>query len=200
MKNFKKYLGTGLLVTLPITITLYILYKIITFFDNMVKGPIDKLLGFHLPGLGIIIVFLLVFIIGIFSSHFFGKKLVKLVEKIFSNMPIIKKLYSPIRDIVKTFIGNSKGEKSFSKVVLVDFPTKDSKSIGFITKENVKIGNQEYTSIFIPTTPNPTNGFLIYKKYSQLKVLDMPVEQGINMVVSMSTTSIDKINFKEEEE
>ncbi len=199
MKSFKKYIGTGLLVVLPITLTLFLLYKVITFFDNIITKPIDNLLGFHIPGLGLIVVFLLVLLVGVFSSHFIGKKIAKLVEKLFSNLPIIKKLYSPIRDIVKTIVGNAKGEKSFSKVVLVDFPTKESKSIGFITKENVKIGDNQLTSIFIPTTPNPTNGFLIYKKYSEIKVLDMPVEQGINMVISMSTTIIKDINFKEEE-
>jgi len=198
MKRFKKYLGTGLLVILPISLSLYIIFIIARFFDTLLSGPIDSIIGFHIPGLGIVIVLLLVLIVGIFSSLFIGKKIAKLIEKIFGNIPIVKKLYSPIRDIVKTFIGTDKGKKSFSKVVFVDFPTKESKSIGFITNEDVTINGTVYSSVFIPTTPNPTNGFLIYKKYDELNILDISVEQGINMVISMSTVSKKEVLFKEE--
>jgi len=198
MKRFKKYLGTGLLVILPISLSLYIIFIVARFFDNILSAPIDGIIGFHIPGLGIVIVLLLVLLIGLFSSHFIGKKIATLIEKIFGNMPLVKKLYSPIRDIVKTFIGTDKGKKSFTKVVLVDFPTKESKSIGFITNEDVTINGVVYSSIFIPTTPNPTNGFLIYKKYAELKILDVTVEQGINMVISMSTVSKHEVLFKEE--
>lgn len=198
MKTFKKYLGTGLLVILPISLSLYIIYIVVRFFDNLLTSPLDKLIGFHIPGIGIVVVFLLVLLIGMFSSHFIGKKIALLFEKLFSKIPLVRTLYSPIRDIIKTFIGNDSGKKSFSKVVFVDFPTKESKSIGFITNEDVHVEGDVYCSVFIPTTPNPTNGFLIYKKYSELDILDIPVEQGLNMVISMSTVSKKEIRFKEE--
>ncbi len=199
MKSFKKYLGTGLLVLLPISLSLYLIFVVTSFFDNILSKPLDYLIGFHIPGVGLIVVFLLVFFVGMFSSHFIGKKIAKLVEKIFSKIPVIRNLYSPIRDIVKTFIGKEKDKKSFTKVVWVEFPMEGSHSIGFITNEEVYINGTVYSAVFIPTTPNPTNGFLIYKKYEELKVLDVPVEQGLNMVISMSTVTHEEVTFKEEE-
>ncbi len=198
MKSFKKYLGTGLLVLLPITLSLYLIYIVTSFFDNLLSKPLDLLIGFHIPGVGIVIVFLLVFFVGMFSSHFIGKKIARLVEKTFSKIPVIRNLYSPIRDIVKTFVGKDKDKKSFTKVVLVEFPMEGSQSIGFITNEEVTINGELLSAVFIPTTPNPTNGFLVYKKYSDLKILDVPVEQGLNMVISMSTVTHEEVKFKEE--
>lgn len=198
MKSFKKYLGTGLLVLLPISLSLYLIFIITSFFDNILAKPLDYLIGFHIPGIGIIIVFLLVFFVGMFSSHFIGKKIVRLFEKFFSKIPIVKNLYSPIRDIVKTFIGKEKDKKSFTKVVWIEFPMEGNHSIGFITNEEVEINGILYSAVFIPTTPNPTNGFLIYKKYEELKVLDVTVEKGLNMVISMSTVTHEEVIFKEE--
>lgn len=199
MKSFKKYLGTGLLVLLPITLSLYLIYIVTSFFDNLLSRPLDLLIGFHIPGVGIVIVFLLVFFVGMFSSHFIGKKIARLVEKTFSKIPVIRNLYSPIRDIVKTFVGKDKDKKSFTKVVLIEFPMEGSQSIGFITNEEVTINGELLSAVFIPTTPNPTNGFLVYKKYSDLKILDVPIEQGLNMVISMSTVTHEEVKFKEEE-
>ena len=124
------------------------------------------------------------------KDSFVGKKFVKLTETIFNNIPIIKTIYTPIKDILSNVSRDN--NTSFQESVLIEFPQKGMQSIGFITNKNLIVHGESKVSVFIPTTPNPTNGFLIIVDESELTYLDMPIEDGIKSVVSMCTT-IEKV-------
>lgn len=194
MKKLSKIFITGLFVLLPVGLSIYIIVWLVGLLDGLLAKPIQSLTGFYFPGFGLIVLILLIFLAGLISSNIIGKKIVKFFQNILHKTPIIKNLYTPISDIIKTFSGTSK-EKSFSKVVKIEFPMEGSYSIGFITNEEIVINEVKYSSVFIPTTPNPTNGFLILKKYDELEILDMSIQEGLNMIVSMSTTIKDEIKF-----
>ncbi len=187
MKSMKKYLTTGLLALLPISLTLYLIYSFISFFDNLLGVPLARLIGFQIPGVGLVSAFFLVLGVGFLSSHIVGKHIVHSISLLFRRLPLFNKVYPPLHDIIQTFLGNQDGTRSFSKVVWLPFPSESSKSIGFITKENITMNGEIHCAVFIPTTPNPTNGFLVFRKAADLQVLDMTVEQGLNLVISMST-------------
>lgn len=115
-----------------------------------------------------------------------------MVERTFLKVPIIKSIYSPLKDITDNF--SKKGSFNFKKVVFVNFPNdKLSSSLGFITKETIFINNQEKSAIFIPTTPNPTNGFLIYLNKEDYTELNISVEEALKVIVSLGSLSPDVI-------
>ncbi|MFO7635744.1 MAG: DUF502 domain-containing protein, partial [Clostridia bacterium] len=170
MKKIKKMFITGLILLLPIGITIYFIFISVRFLDGFIGIPLEALIKVRIPGLGIIIALILIFITGFISNNYLGKKIAHFIETFLSKIPIIRTIYSPVKDIIKTLMRDD--DTSFLKVVMVEFPMEKSYSIGFITNEHINLDGEIYNSVFIPTTPNPTSGFLIYRKTHQLKVLD----------------------------
>lgn len=191
MNKIKKNLITGLVVSLPIIITIWLLTTIFNTLDSLLGDPISKFLGYRIPGLGLILVIVFLLITGMITSNAFGSKITQSVEAIFEKMPIIKKIYLPIKDVLGNF--TNKNSNNFKKAVFVEFPKEDSWSIGFITKENVDVNGEIKTAIFIPTTPNPTNGFLVYVDKTSYKELDMSVDVALKSVISLGSISPDII-------
>lgn len=196
MKKLRKLFATGLLVVIPIGASIYVIYLIISFFDHLLGKPIKNIIGFNVPGIGAIVAIILILIIGYISNHYLGKKLAKLIEHLFMKIPLVRTVYSPVKDIMKTLVGTD--EKSFLKVVLTEFPMEGAYVVGFITNENITIQGKLYYSVFIPTTPNPLSGYLVLKNPSDVKVLDITIEEGIKIVVSMALTIKSDLKFKEE--
>ena len=198
MKDMVKHLRTffiaGLIVLLPIILTFWILGRVFVFLDSILGKPITSLLGFQIPGLGLILVIVLIFIVGMVTSNVVGKKIAEIVEKVFEQIPILKTIYLPIRDILKNF-SNTKSN-NFKKVVLVEYPKEGIFSMGFITNESIEVGGTNKTVVFIPTTPNPTSGFLIYLRKGDYKELDIPVDVALKSIVSLGSVSPDVINLK----
>ncbi len=187
---------TGFFVILPMGLTIWLIYKVVIFGDTFLAKILNQYLERPIPGLGFIITIVLIFIIGVLVNSFLGKKLKHLVERIFLKVPIIKSIYSPLKDITDNF--SKKGSFNFKKVVFVNFPNdKLSSSLGFITKETILINNQEKSAIFIPTTPNPTNGFLIYLNKEDYTELDISVEEALKVIVSLGSLSPDVIVGKQ---
>jgi uncharacterized membrane protein len=118
--------------------------------------------------------------------------LVKFAERAIGKIPLIKIIFNPIREIVSNLSSNKSG--SFQKVVMVDFPMKGVKSIGFITSHDFAINNEDKLCVFIPTTPNPTNGFLVIVEKPAVEVLDITVEEGLKMIISMGSAMNKNIN------
>lgn len=192
MKKIRKIFLTGLVVILPIGITLWVLKMLFDKIDPILGGTINKLLGTNIPGLGLLAVLLIIVIIGIITSNYLGKKIIELMDMIFVKIPIIKTIYSPLKDILKN-ISNSESN-NFKKAVFVDYPKEGSLSIGFITKEHVMFNGEERTAIFVPTTPNPTSGFLLYLTKDDYKELDMPVDVALKTIISLGNISPESIN------
>ena len=193
LAKFRRFFLTGLLVTAPIIITIYATWLVITFIDvkvaNLLPEYLDfrKALPFQIPGLGLVIVIFVITLIGAITPGLIGRNLLKLGEMILFKTPVIRTVYSSIKQIMETVMSTS--SKSFKEVVLVEYPRKDIWVIAFVTSSvkgeiDNKIKKSKLVSIFVPTTPNPTSGFLLFVAQKDLIYLDMPVEQAVKLVIS----------------
>lgn len=203
MHRFKGYLRNtfllGVLTTLPIVIT----YFFLSFIFRRVTGFLIPLIDFITLKIGITltlfakqtlslaVLIILLFIIGIIAKNYFGKKVINIFEFLLAKIPLVRGIYSSMRQVVETF--QVSGGTSFKKVVLVEYPMKNKYSIGFVTKEtssffNSKINNESY-NIFIPTTPNPTSGFILIVPKIEVIELDISVDEGIKFVISAGLLS-----------
>ena len=192
--KFRNYFFTGILVTVPILITLYVTWIVITFIDIKVAGLLPEYLNFReafpyqIPGLGLIIVIIFVTLIGALTPGLLGRTFLRFGERIVSKMPVVRSIYSAIKQIMETVM--STNSNSFREVVLVQYPRKGLWVIGFVTgstKGEVKrtlSKDKNLINVFIPTTPNPTSGFLLFVPKKDLIYLDMSVEQAVKMVIS----------------
>lgn len=191
-KKIKKVFLTGVAVLIPIGVTIYIFFFLISVMDNILEiipadlHP-DELIGFHIPGLGVIITLILTFLIGLITKSYFGNKVIAWGENFFNTIPIIRNIYQPTKQLVDSLFGG--GMKNFSRVVLVEFPRKGVYTIAFVTGQTSgciteKIGG-DYINVYVPTTPNPTSGYFIFVSERELIGLDMSVEEAFRMIISV---------------
>jgi len=185
----KKIFITGLAAIVPIVITVYVIIGLFTFADTILGRFFNKILqsytGYKIPGIGIIITILIVFIVGVLI-RLSRDRLFRLLEKIFFNLPLVNKIYFPIKRVVNFLFFPPK--KTFKNAVLVEYPRKGIYSIGFVTNEgfsefNKKTGKKLY-NVFIPSSPSPLTGFTIIVSEEDLIFLDMEMEEAIKLVVS----------------
>ena len=190
--KIKNYLLTGILVSAPVFITFWIVLSLVKFFDKLITPLIpyyinpNYYLPRDVPGLGLIILIILLIIIGFLTASFFGRFLLKKTESLISKIPLIKIFYKTIKQIIETIFKNN--SKAFREVVLLEYPRKGIWVLGFTTgqvegavKKKIK-GN--LINVFVPTTPNPTSGFLLMVPKTQLKYLDVKVDEAIKTIVS----------------
>ena len=190
MSKIRRYFVTGLLVTLPIFFTLYFLFVAFQFIDGiwgkLINFYLKKHLGFAIPCLVFILGILTVLIVGFIATNFLGKKLLHAVEKWFLHFPIIRQLYPAVKQIISSLI--SKDKPAFKKVVLVEFPSKGIWSVGFVTNDSFKKAQekagQELIHVLIGTTPSPFSGFCILVPKSEVKFLDISIEEAIKLIAS----------------
>ncbi|MCM8790712.1 MAG: DUF502 domain-containing protein [Candidatus Omnitrophica bacterium] len=188
--KLKHYFGAGLLVILPAFITIYVLFLIFRFIDGIWGRVINSYLrqnfGLVIPGIGIIIGLCTVVIIGFIATNFVGKRFIHILENWFLRFPLVKQVYPAIKQIVVSLI--SQEHSAFKKVVMVEYPSKGIWSVGFLTNDSFKEAQEktgeELLHVFIGTTPTPLSGFLILVPKKSVKILDMPVEEGIKLIVS----------------
>jgi len=190
--KLRGYFLTGVVVTAPVGITFYVAILFISFVDAKVKNFIpekyhfDNLFPFDIPGLGLLFVFLLLTFIGFLTAGLIGRYVIKLGERIISRLPIIRSIYGALKQIFESVLNSS--SKSFREVVLIEYPRKGILAIGFITGDTRgeirELSEMEMVNVFLPTTPNPTSGFLLFLPKKDVEVLNMSVEEGIKMVIS----------------
>lgn len=190
MSRVKRYFLTGFFIILPAFVTAYVLYAIFMFIDGIwgkvINFYLRKHLGFAIPGLGFILGMLTILAVGFVATNLLGRRLFDFFENIFRKFPMIKLIYDPAKQIVDSFI--SRENPAFKKVVLVEYPSKGIWSVGFLTNEGFieareKTG-EELLHIFIATTPSPLTGFLILVPRRDVRILDIPIESGIKLIVS----------------
>lgn len=190
--RLRRYLLTGILVTAPITITIYLTYIFLTFVDSKVvhllpKDWYEALYGKTvIPGLGLIIVIAVFICIGWLATNFLGRLFIRISEYIVDQMPVVRTLYSAIKQIFETIMASQ--SNAFREVVMLEYPRKGIWSVGFVTGTTQgqvqEFTEQETVNVFVPTTPNPTSGYLLFVPKKELKYLDMSVEEGVKLVVS----------------
>ncbi len=183
----------GIVALIPIGITLYLTLFIIKLSTNLIPKEINpnSYLPFDIPGLEILIALFLITLVGWISLSFLGKKFFELFNNILKRIPILRTIYSAIGQMTETF---TKNEKDKSNVVLVEYPRKGVWAVGFATKENTGIisnkTKEQLINVFLPTTPNPTSGFLLMVPKKDLIYLDITFEQASKFIVSAGTSDI----------
>jgi uncharacterized membrane protein len=190
--RLRAYFFAGILVTAPIGITIYLAWLFITVVDDWVRPFIppaynpENYLRFSLPGIGLLVVLVGLTFIGAVTANFLGRFFLRLSERILNRMPVIRSVYSAVKQIFETVLAQQSG--AFREVVLVEYPRRGIWSLGFITGttqgEVQELTEDEMLNVFVPTTPNPTSGFLLFVPQSEVVRLSMSVEEGIKMVVS----------------
>ena len=189
--RMRNYFIAGIVVLIPIGITIYLTLFIITISSKILPKEINpnNYLPYNIPGLEIIITLFLITFIGWLSLSFLGRKLLNLFNNILKKIPILRTIYSAIGQMTQTF---TKSEKDTKNVVLVEYPRKGSWAVGFATKDNSgeisKKTNKKLVNIFIPTTPNPTSGFLLMFPKEEVIYLDMSFEEASKFIVSAGTS------------
>tara|TARA_B100001057_G_C22701911_1_gene892094 strand:- start:483 stop:1097 length:615 start_codon:yes stop_codon:yes gene_type:complete len=194
LSRLRNYFFAGAVVLIPIGITLYLSLFIIKISTKLLPKELNPnyYLNFEIPGIEIIIAVLVITFIGWLSLSFLGKKIFELINKILKKIPILRTIYSAINQMTESL---SKSDNKQKSVVLLEYPKKDVWAVGFATKENKgiindKIGN-ELVNVFVPTTPNPTSGFLLMVPKKNLIFLDISFEQASKFIVSAGTSDID---------
>ena len=189
--RLRNYFITGIVVLVPIGITLYLTKFFITISSKLIPAEINpnNYLPFLIPGLEIVLAIIFITIIGYLSLSFIGKKILQLFNDLLKKIPILRTIYSAIGQMAETLAPKRKSKKS---VVLVEYPRKGSWAVGFATKDNKgeisKKTNQRLVNVFIPTTPNPTSGFLLMFPKNEIIYLDMNFEEASKFIVSAGTS------------
>lgn len=192
MARLRTYFFTGIIVAAPIGLTVYITSWFIDLVDTWFVPLLpeqyqpDRLLPFNIPGLGLIIALVVLTALGALAANFFGQALLTLTERVVERMPVVRSIYSALKQIFETVLSQS--NTSFREVALVEYPRLGSYTLAFITSgprtDLPGLEGQEMIGVFVPTTPNPTGGFFLYMPREDVRVLDMTVEDGLKMIVS----------------
>ena len=181
----------GIVVLVPIGFTLYLTLFLIKISSKLIPNEINpnNYLPFSIPGLEILLSVIFITMVGGISLSFFGKKILNLINDLFKRIPILRTIYSAIGQMTESFTSKSDNKKS---VVLIEYPKKGSWAVGFATKENKgeisKKTNKELINVFVPTTPNPTSGFLLMFPKDEVIFLDMTFEEASKFIVSAGTS------------
>ena len=191
----RNYFIAGVVVLIPIVFTLYLSKVLIGLSSKILPENINpnNYLPFAIPGIEIIISLIFITIVGGLSLSFLGKKILKLIDDLFKRIPLLRTIYSAISQMTETFSNKDNDKKS---VVLVEYPRKGVWAVGFATRENTtemaKKTNQKLINVFIPTTPNPTSGFLLMFPIDEVIYLNMTFEEASKFIVSAGTSSANK--------
>ena len=192
--RIRNYFITGVVVLIPIGITVYLTFFIISISSKILPKEINPnhYLPYNIPGVEIVISVILITLIGWLSLSFIGKKMLDLFNNILKRIPILRTIYSAIVQMTETFTRTDKDKKN---VVLVEYPRKGSWAVGFATKENTgeitRKTNKKLINVFVPTTPNPTSGFLLMFPVDDVIFLDLTFEEASKFIVSAGTSNPD---------
>jgi uncharacterized membrane protein len=192
MAALRRYLIAGVLVWVPLGVTLLIISWMVNLIDQTLlllpeHWRPDYLLGIHIPGLGVVLTLVVVIGTGIVMRHFFGFHLVGMGERLLARIPVVRGIYGAVKQVAETMFSGS--GQSFNKVVLVRYPHRDSWTMGFLTGESAgevrRRTGRDLVNVFVPTTPNPTSGFFLLVPREEVIELDMSVDDGLKMLLSI---------------
>jgi uncharacterized membrane protein len=192
MKRLRRYLVAGLLIWAPLAVTFLLLRFAVTVMDKTLaiipqQYRPDELLGFHVPGLGVILTFVVLFITGMLAANFVGRYVVGGWESLLDRIPIVRTIYGGAKNFAEIVFSDS--NDSFKNVLLIEYPRKGLYSLAFQTSSELgevqgRTG-EDVVCCFVPTTPNPTSGFVIMVPRKDIRVLDMEVDEALKMIISL---------------
>ena len=192
----KRYLIAGLLVWAPLGITIWVLHFLVTTLDQTLAvlpenwNP-DRLIGYHIPGLGVLLSFLILLATGVVAANILGARLILVWEALLGRIPVVKSIYSSVKQVSDTLLSD-KGN-AFRKALLVEFPREGSWTIGFLTgTPDRSIAPHlpgDHVSVYVPTTPNPTGGYFLMLPRSRVRELDMSVDEALKYIISMGVAA-----------
>ncbi len=194
----KKYLITGLLIWIPLAITIWVLELIVSAMDQSLlllppQYQPQALLGHQIPGLGALLTVLVVLVTGVLASNILGQRLLLIWENILGRIPVVKTIYTGVKQVSDTLF--APGGQAFRKALLVQYPRTGSWTIAFLTGQpGGDVANHlqgEYVSVYVPTTPNPTSGFFLMMRKADVIELDMSVDEALKYVISMGVVPPD---------
>jgi len=184
LRELKSYFITGLLILIPLTLTLFLLFQALNYLDELIPY---RVVGIpRIPGLGIILIVVIIILTGMTARNYIGRKLIDVGDNLVKRIPIISSVYEAIKQILQTFISDN--NEIFKEVVLIEYPRKGIYSIGFFT-QNTRGAVQEsieddVVSVFLPTTPNPTSGYLLFVPKKDVIILKLSIEEAMKLIVS----------------
>ncbi len=189
-KSLRRYFIAGLLVWLPIFITYFIIHFIINLLDGSLAllpknyHP-ERWLGHHVPGMGVIFTFFILILTGVLVTNFLGHKLLAVWERLLSRIPLIRSIHSATKQVVNAIL--QPNGNAFRQVVLIPYPHRGMWSIAFVTSSVLKSDwtQSEIVNVFVPTTPNPTSGFLLFVPVEDIYELNMTIEEALRLVISL---------------
>lgn len=201
--KFRKYIITGLLIWLPLGITIFVIRLLVNIMDQTilllpVRWRPEALFGVDLPGLGIVVSAMVIFITGFFLTNFAGKKLINIWENFLDRIPFVRSIYSSVKQVTSTVL--STDNNTFNDVLFIQYPRKGLWTLCFRTSDSPtifnEIANEELITVFVPTTPNPTSGFIIFVPKSDAEKIDIDVEDALKLVMSLGVVTPENIPQK----
>ncbi len=192
----RKYFITGLLIWIPLVITLWVLKLIVETLDQSLlllppEWRTEAFLGYHVPGLGVILTLVIVFVTGVFATNFLGARLVMLWHAVLQRIPVVNSIYSSVKQISDTLFSSS--GQAFRKALLVQWPRQGTWTIAFLTGtpggDVVNHLRGDFVSVYVPTTPNPTSGYFAMLRRDDVIELDMTVDEALKYIISMGVVA-----------
>jgi uncharacterized membrane protein len=192
----KRYLIAGLLVWVPLGITLWVINSLVSTLDQtllLVPENLrpEALVGFRIPGLGVLLSFMILFVTGVFAANFFGQRLILIWEGLLGRIPVVKSIYSSVKQVSDTVLSDQ--GTAFRKALLVEFPRPGCWTIAFLTGTPAEAVVDhlpgEHVSVYVPTTPNPTGGYFVMVPKGAVRELDMSVDDALKYIISMGVVS-----------
>ncbi len=188
----RRYLIAGLLVWVPLGVTFFIIKYLVDLLDQtLLLLPLayrpETLTGFHIPGLGVILTVIVLLVTGMVAANLFGRTLVNIWESLLARIPLVRSIYSGVKQIMATLFSDS--SKSFKEVVMVEYPRRGAWTLAFVTGAGWQpakaLVNEDLVNIYVPTTPNPTSGFFLMVPRKDIMALDLSIDDGLKMILSL---------------
>ncbi|MFV1993012.1 MAG: DUF502 domain-containing protein [Acidiferrobacterales bacterium] len=188
----RRYLIAGLLVWVPLGVTFVIIKYLVDLLDQtLLLLPLayrpETLTGFYIPGLGVILTVLVLLVTGMVAANLFGRTLVNIWERLLARIPLVRSIYSGVKQIMATLFSDT--SKSFKEVVMVEYPRRGAWTLAFVTGTGWQpakaLVNEDLVNIYVPTTPNPTSGFFLMVPRKDIMALDLTIDEGLKMILSL---------------
>lgn len=194
--KLRKYIITGLLIWVPLGITIFVIKILVNLMDQtiLLLPPAwrpEALFGFNIPGLGIVLSAMIIFVTGFILTNIAGKRLIKFWESILDRIPLVRSIYSSVKQVMQTIL--SSDSNTFNEVLLIEYPRKGIWTLCFKTSDSPavidKTTGKKMVTVFVPTTPNPTSGFILFVPVEETKKMDIDVEDGLKLVMSLGVVT-----------
>jgi len=196
LAKLRKYIITGLLIWVPLGITIFVIKLLVDLMDQtmLLLPPAwrpEAIFGFDIPGLGIVLSAMIVFITGFILTNIAGRRLIKLWESILDRIPFVRSIYSSVKQVTQTIL--SSDSNTFNEVLLIQYPRKGLWTLCFKTSDSPKsfekATGKDLITVFIPTTPNPTSGFILFVEKDDVKKMDIDVEDALKLIMSLGVVT-----------